>query len=60
MKRLETTEGKQKTCLVVREVDLLSTDDELLHYLDGDGDQARAHVHFGIQMDVQLMWCSIK
>ena len=53
-------EGKQNTYLVVREAELLSTADELLHYLDEDGDRARAHGHFGIRFDVQLIWCSIK
>ena len=60
VKRLETMEGKQNTYLVVREAELLSTADELLHYLDEDGDRARAHGHFGIRFDVQLIWCSIK
>ena len=60
MKRLEATEGKQNTCLVVREAELLSTADELLHYLDEDGDRARAHEHFGVQLDEQLLWCSIE
>ena len=38
VKRLETMEGKQNTYLVVREAELLSTADKLLHYLDEDGD----------------------
>ena len=38
------------TCLVVRKPELLSTANELLHYLDEDSNWAQAQEHFGISL----------